>query len=400
MRGRVVRQIECYKLSVFFCPEPSVSRSESSAPDATPKYVHLAEQLAARIRAGEWSNGKVPTVRGIADSYDVSSFTAARALQVLRDKGLVVTRDRSGSYVAGTEDPLHAPTQQTRWTVVTRVSPGPWRVASEAVVKVGFERVAGEGTFAIRSLELPASAGRTDTESATRAIVKDRPEGVFFLPSRVSEEMCRQDEWFLAECSRIGLPVVLLDRNLRGHDRPLEYDLVASDHFHGGLRCTEHLIGLGRKNVACVIASPTSTHNDRLAGYLYALHVAGGNRAVHVVRVPEHLDAREAYPWTADELVRRGADGVICYQDYVAVGVILELFRRGLNVPRDVAVVGCDDLPIGQSFALGVTSYTYPSEAIARTALRVMANRIAHPDDPPVKVTLTSQLVVRDSTVS
>jgi LacI family transcriptional regulator len=193
--------------------------------------------------------------------------------------------------------------------------------------------------------------------------------------------------------------VVLLDRNLRGHHRPLEYDLVASDHFDGGLRCTEHLIELGRKNVACVIASPTSTHNDRLAGYLYALQMAG-DRAVHVVRVPEHLDAREAYPWTADELVRRGADGVICYQDYVAVGVILELFRRGLNVPRDVAVVGCDDLPIGQSFALGVTSYTYPSEAIARTALRVMANRIAHPDDPPVKVTLPSRLVVRDSTVS
>ena len=221
---------------------------------------------------------------------------------------------------------------------------------------------------------------------------------MFFLPSRVSEELCRQDEWFLAECDQLGLPAVLLDRNLRGHNLPLEYDLVASDHFDGGVRCTEHLIGLGRRNVACVIASPTSAHNDRLAGYLYALHTVGGGRAAQVVRVPEHLDAREAHPWVAEELVRRGVDGVICYQDYVAVGVILELFRRGLNVPRDVAVVGCDDLPIGQSFALGVSSYSYPSESIARTALRVMANRIAHPDDPPIRVVLPGQLVVRDST--
>jgi LacI family transcriptional regulator len=78
--------------------------------------------------------------------------------------------------------------------------------------------------------------------------------------------------------------------------------------------------------------------------------------------------------------------------------VILELFRRGINVPRDVAVVGCDDLPIGNSFALGVTSYSYSSEAIARTALRVMTNRIAYPDDPPKKIVLQGKLVIRDST--
>jgi LacI family transcriptional regulator len=381
--------------------ELTVSWSESAdaESEAAPKYVHLAEQLAVRIRAGEWSSGKVPTVRDIAGTYDVSSFTASRALQVLRDRGLVVTRDRSGSYVAAGEQSVPAPPPSSaRWTVVTRVSPGPWQFASAAVVKVGFDRVAGEGTFAIRPLELRAGDGQTDAERAADVIAKDRPDGVFFLPSRVSEEMCRQDEWFLAGCRRLGLPVVLLDRNLRGHNRPLEYDLVASDHFDGGLRCTEHLIGLGRKNVACVIASPTSTHNDRLAGYLYALQ-SSGNRAVNVIRVPEHLDAREAYPWTADVLVRSGADGVICYQDYVAVGVILELFRRGLNVPRDVAVVGCDDLPIGPSFALGVTSYTYPSEAIARAALRVMSNRLAHPNDPLAKVVLPGQVVARDSTV-
>jgi len=375
-----------------------VSWSEPFDSDTAPKYVHLAEQLAARIRAGEWGSGKVPTVRDIAGRYDVSSFTASRALQVLRERGLVVTRDRSGSYVSVIEQSAPAPVRSARWAVVTRVSPGPWQVASEAVVKVGFERVAEEGTFAVRPLDLPAGAERLDAERAADALLRDRPEGVFFLPSRVSEEMCRQDEWFLAGCRRIGLPVVLLDRNLRGHNRPLEYDLVASDHFNGGVRCTEHLLALGRKTVACVIASPTSTHSDRLAGYLYALQTSG-DRPVRVIRVPEHLDAREAYPWTADELVRAGADGVICYQDYVAVGVILELFRRGLNVPRDVAVIGCDDLPIGHSFALGVSSYTYPSEAIARGALRVMANRIAHPADPLAKVVIPGQLVVRDSTV-
>ncbi|VTR99787.1 family transcriptional regulator : Transcriptional regulators-like protein OS=Pirellula staleyi (strain ATCC 27377 / DSM 6068 / ICPB 4128) GN=Psta_4678 PE=4 SV=1: GntR: Peripla_BP_3 [Gemmata massiliana] len=377
-----------------------MSRSETPPDDSSPKYVHLAEQLAARLQAGEWGLGKVPTVRDIAGTYDVSSFTASRALQLLRDRGLVVTRDRSGSYVANERSAPAPVTPAGRWAVVTRVSPGPWQSASEAVVKVGFERVATEGSFAVHPLELSPGSGRVEAELIAGRIADNGAKGVFFLPSRVSEEACRQDEWFLAGCRRVGLPVVLLDRNLRGVDRPLEYDLVASDHFDGGLRCTEHLLGLGRKNVACVIASPTSTHTDRLAGYLSALQKVGDGYSPRVVRVPEHLDAREAYPWIADELVRIGVDGVICYQDYVAVGVMLELFRRGLNVPRDVAVVGCDDLPIGQSFALGVSSYSYPSEAIARTALRVIANRIAHPNDPLAKVMLAGRLVVRDSTVT
>ncbi|MDY3563107.1 GntR family transcriptional regulator [Gemmata sp. JC673] len=370
-------------------------RSESPVDDTTPKYVHLADQLATRLRAGEWSMGKLPTVRDIADTYDVSSFTASRALQLLRDRGLVVTRDRSGSYAAAERDADPV----ARWAVVMRVSPGPWQSASEAVVRVGFERVVGQGAFALRPLAVPPTADAAEVDRATAAVAKGGATGVFFLPSRVSEDTCRQDEWFLAGCRKRGLPVVLLDRNLRGERRELERDLVASDHADGGRRCTEHLLALGRKRIACVVASPTSTHTDRLAGYLSAIENAGPGRTPIVLRVPERLEAREAYPWIADELVRAGTDGAICYQDYVAVGVILELFRRGLNVPRDVAVVGCDDLPIGQSFALGVSSYTYPSEEIVRTALRVMANRIAYPGDPFAKVLLPGRLVVRDSSV-
>jgi LacI family transcriptional regulator len=371
--------------------------SQTTLPnDPSAKYVGLAAKLASRLRAGEWSSGKVPTVREIASEYAVSSFTASRAMHLLRDQGLVVTRERSGCYVnsADTEPPV-----SSHWAIVLRVSPGPWRATSESVSRVGFEKLSGEEKFIPYPLDLPATADPKAFELIARTIAAEGSEGVFFLPSRVSELACRQDEAFLAECRRSGLPVVLLDRNLRGLSRPLEFDLIASDHFDGGRCCTEHLLRLPRRAVACVVASPTSAHCDRVAGYLYALEMMSGGQAPRVIWVPEHLDAKEAYPWVANELIRTGADGVICYQDYVAVGVILELFRRGINVPRDVAVVGCDDLPIGNSFALGVTSYSYPSEAIARTALRTMTTRIAHPDEPAKRIVLPGKLVVRDSTV-
>lgn len=360
----------------------------------SPKYVQIAALLATRIRAGEWDE-KVPTVREIATNYEVSSFTASRALHLLRDQGLVVTKDRSGCYIAP-EIPA-VETATARWGLVLRVSPGPWREASETVVRVGFDRMPeSSGTFERFVLE-PLEVTKAAVEQSVRSVVDAGVEGVFLLPSRVSEESQRIDEWFLAGCRKAGVPVVLLDRNLRGENRVLEYDLITSDHFDGGLRCTGHLLAQGRRKVACVVASPTSTHNDRLAGYLYALHQAGSGHLPTVLRVPENLDSRETYPWLAAELQRAEADGVICYQDYTAFGLILELFRGGVNVPRDIGVVGCDDVPIGNSFSLGVTTYAYPSEGIARAALRAMANRIAHPDDPPVKVALSGRLIVRES---
>src|ERR1700753_2454827 len=99
----VIRPVGC------LVPQPE------STENGHPKYVHVAEDLATRIRAGEWAHGKVPTVRDIANLYEVSSFTATRALEVLRKRGLVVTRDRSGSYVSNGESSAEEPAPCKRW---------------------------------------------------------------------------------------------------------------------------------------------------------------------------------------------------------------------------------------------------------------------------------------------
>ena len=307
---------------------------------------------------------------------------------MLQKQGLVETRERSGCYAR----PPAAATVET-WGLVLRVTPGPWREASEAASRVGFERVAAED--GVRFVRAPTAAAEV-----VETLVEAKAGGVAFLPSRVSDVTMREDEAFLAACRAAGLPVVLLDRNLRGVGRPLEYDLVASDHVEGGRRCTRHLLDLGRRAVACVVASPTTSHADREAGYLAEVQAARAAGAAEplVLAVPPGTPPGEEYGWLADRLLEKGADGVLCYQDYIAVGLILELLRRGVRVPRDVAVVGCDDLPIGSTFSLGVTTYAYPAAEIARWAVRLLRARVAHPAGPPAKVHLPGRLVVRNST--
>jgi LacI family transcriptional regulator len=271
------------------------------------------------------------------------------------------------------------------------------------VVHDGFDAVAAaEGvTFAQAPFDLNGGGVReAELRRQARACLDSGLPGVFFLPSRISERLREQDERFLTACRAEGLAVVLLDRNLRGVGRPLECDLICSDHFDGGLHCTRHLLGLGRRRLACVVASPTSSHVDRVGGYLYALHESGLGLAPLVLDLPVEEPGKESYGWLADRLRKEGCDGVLCYQDYTALGLILELLMRGVAVPRDMAVVGCDDLPVGHGFSLGITTYAYPAEEIARQGLRVMRERLQRPDAPPVRVVVPGRMVVRNSTLA
>jgi LacI family transcriptional regulator len=219
------------------------------------------------------------------------------------------------------------------------------------------------------------------------------------MPARVSDEALRVDEELLAACRAAGLPVVLVERNLRGSGRPLTYDLVGTDDVAGAAALTQHLLDRGRKRVAVVVASPVDTHDRRVAGYLSTLHGVGRGRLKALV-LHERTDVprKAAYARLADELLKARADGAVCYSDYTAIGLVLELFARGVRVPRDVALTGFDDLPLGNQFAVGISTYALPAEEMARQALRLMRARAHTPDAPPVRVVVPGKVIVREST--
>jgi LacI family transcriptional regulator len=363
-----------------------------------PKYLEVSAEIEAQVRDGRWDGGKMPSIRGVARQHGVSVVTASRAIQVLRDKGLIRTIQRAGCYRV--PEP-----EAERWALVLRLTPGPWLKTTLEMTRAGFDSVACREPIRLESGLFPLSTdlAKGDILPLVRRAKRQGVRGAFFLPSRCSEEDLRLDECFLACCDLEKLPVVLLERNLRGHTRPLERDLVTVDDVEGAACLTRHLLERGRKRVAIVVASPTSSHNDRVAGYLYALYTAPPARPRMAKRKPivlhqaRELASREVYAALAEEIRELKVDGVVCYQNRAAAGLIAELLASGHSVPRDVAVVGFDDLPPGNPPDLGVTTYAYPSDRMAEHALQVMRERLRNPQRAPAKVVVPGRLIVRES---
>jgi len=66
----------------------------------TPLYVQVADLIAARIESGELEPGKpIPSEKSIQQAYGVARGTARRAVEILRERGLVVTMPQRGTFV-------------------------------------------------------------------------------------------------------------------------------------------------------------------------------------------------------------------------------------------------------------------------------------------------------------
>ncbi|HEY1376059.1 MAG TPA: GntR family transcriptional regulator, partial [Gemmataceae bacterium] len=347
--------------------------------EPSPKYLALSRELEGRIRGGLGPTGRMPSVRDLAEEHGVSVVTASRALQVLRDKGLINTVHRSGCYLARNGGGKDAAPTGEHFALCLRITPGLFQRAADTVTRSGFEAAArrlglkmDDSPFDLATTRSAGTApAARDLARQARRAADAGLQGLFLMPARVSEEEMRLDERLLSVCRAAGLPVVLIERNLRGRHRPLAHDLVGLDDVGGAAALTRVLLDHGCRRPALVVASPISTHEDRTAGYLAELHAAGPAKyAPLVLRERTDLPRKATFARLAGEFLAAKADGAVCYNDYTAIGLVLELLARGVRVPRDVAVAGFDDLPIGNQFAVGITTYTLPAEEVARHAVR------------------------------
>jgi len=132
-----------------------------------------------------------------------------------------------------------------------------------------------------------------------------------------------------------GAPVVLVNLRIDG------VPAVSSDDAHGVVLAVEHLRALGHRRVAYVGGPDRSWSDARRRAGLAAAHERYPD--VETVAVGSFRPRVEGGRAAADLVVASGATAVLAYNDLVALGLVARLRERGVDVPRDLSVVGFDD---------------------------------------------------------
>ena len=192
-----------------------------------------------------------------------------------------------------------------------------------------------------------------------------------------------------------GLPVVCVDR---AADLP-GAAVVRSDQRTGGRLATEHLVALGHERIAH-LAGPLhlDVARQRLAGHHDALEAAG--LPVDPELVVEATFSEDAGREAVAALLARRArfTAVFAGNDLMAIGALRGLDDAGLRVPRDVSVVGFDDIHLASYVRPGLTTVRQETYELGRLAVETLLELSTGDAVDPLERVLPTTLVRRGTT--
>lgn len=195
-------------------------------------------------------------------------------------------------------------------------------------------------------------------------------------------------------------PYVLIDRKFDGW--PAHF-IGVDDELVGRL-ATAHLIEVGCRRIAHIAGTGVSSAIGRLEGYKRTLEKHGLPAPGDFI-VSRGAHADDLGDVTGHEAMQRllalrpRPDGVFCYNDPTAMGAMLAILEAGLNIPKDMAVVGCGDVHYSKFLRVPLTTISQQAEAMGRKAGQLALSLVkAKTAGPARTILLTPRLEVRQST--
>jgi len=377
---------------------------------ATPLMRDVETLLRDRIRSGHYEAGdRLPSEREICEELKVHRRVVRTAIKRLERDGLVTRRPNCRPIIGPSDSPIGGPSlasaaasvaskQQLSRFVALIMWPGSAQeegATGQQRIFWGMNQALGQAGYHAVFLDLGKTIDSedeyADRETAHLQYAADHGFGgiVYYCYSYDSNrELLRS----------IGrkMPLVLIDRELYG----VEADFVGITNRQAMYDATNYLIGLGHRRIAYVTRSePVNTVQDRLQGYLHALRdTFHSNHYEMVLSVP----STGGHYWPGgDAILRLPADerptALLCVNDFEAVEVVNRLTRLGLDVPRDMSIIGCDNVVTKLPNGIGLTTIAQPFEEIGTTAANLFLRRTHLRKVEAARIECPTRLIVRES---
>ncbi len=198
----------------------------------------------------------------------------------------------------------------------------------------------------------------------------------------------------LGELLGAGTPIVRLEATAKGTgDLPL--DNVYVDNVAAAETATKYLISKGHKRIA-VIGRESGPHFARLRGYRQALVAPGLEETV-----VDASDFTEEGGYTAMRQLLTASprpDAVFAVNDLLAVGALMAIREASLEVPKDVAIMGFDDIPLAKLISPALTTVAQPQRLLGTRAAELLFERLGSSEAVTGRSEeLPFKLVIRES---
>jgi LacI family transcriptional regulator len=255
----------------------------------------------------------------------------------------------------------------------------------------GVDEVLGEAGY----VTLLGSTGESTIreQAVLGSMMEHGPAGIILSPAESSEA-----EEILAAVGTLT-PLLLFNRELGGDNEACaHWDRLMLDNEHGARLATEHLIAQGHRRIAFFGGHRSSSSClQRTAGYMSAMQSAGlpMEPAWQVQCIPTRLDAVAH----CDDLFAGtiAPTAAVCYNDAVALGLMLGLHQRGLRPGYDFALTGFDDIAEASVSFPPLTTLAVTPRVRGQEAARLILERLQDPLSPPRQTVTPVQLLVRAS---
>lgn len=356
-----------------------------------PKHRRIFEDIHAAIVGGQYAPGaRIPSEAQLVRRFDTSRPTVARALRDLEHAGYLERRMGSGSYV-------RLPAEVGG------------KLLGLLIPELGqtevFDPICGEIARSVQAHGLTllwgnasadgSGSNNRQAEQLCRQYIEQKVAGVFFAPVvlKLAGGRYEVNRRIAQTLDRAGIPVVLLDRDVEKFPRRSKFDMVAVDNRRAGYVQAEHLLKLGCRRIGYVAQPLYSPAADaRISGYREAMLQYGIHPQDDWVRRGELADVR-----FVKQLVETRLEAVICANDHLAANLMHNLGELGVRVPRDVRVVGLDNVKYAKLLSVPLTTLQQPCRDLGAAAVRAMTERMNSPSMAARDILLDCKLVVRES---
>lgn len=173
---------------------------------------------------------------------------------------------------------------------------------------------------------------------------------------------------------------------------------ISVNHLQGAYLATEHLIKLGHRKIGCITGSLIlDDARQRLQGYKQALQDNN-------IKIDEDLIFEGDYSFEkgklgCDYLINKQVTAIFASNDFSAMGALASIKEHNLIVPKDISLVGYDDIAFVSSLEVPLTTVRQPINDIGKKATEVIELLVNTEQKVKQKIViLEPNLIIREST--